>query len=252
VKTLLLDIETAPLTVHAWGLWDQRIGLNQILDSGRTLCWAAKWLGDKKVMFDSVHYSEERGMVSRIHNLIDECDSVIHYNGTKFDIPTLNKAFLLHNMPPPAPYKQIDLLKTARRQFRFPSNKLDYVAQALGVGSKTRHKGHDLWVGCMNGVDADWKVMEKYNKQDVLLLEKVYNRLLPWIPNHPNVGLYNNITEKACTNCGSVNVQKRGLSHSKVSTYQRYQCSDCGGWSRERLADKDVSRKHLLVRDNGG
>jgi DNA polymerase elongation subunit (family B) len=183
---------------------------------------------------------------------MDEADAVVTYNGNRFDIPTLQREFLLSGLPPPSPSKSIDLYRTVKRQFRFASNKLDFVCQQLGLGSKTHHKGMDLWTGVEAGDAASRKTMTTYNKQDVFLLEKLYNRLLPWIPNHPNVSLYNNLTEKACTNCGSVNVQKRGLSHSKIATYQRYQCSDCGGWSRERVADKTIDRRHLLVRDNGG
>ena len=76
---------------------------------------------------------------------------------------------------------QIDMLKIARKQFRFPSNKLDYVGKTLGVGAKTEHEGFDLWIKCMNRDGKAWKRMEEYNKQDVILLEKVYHRMLPWI-----------------------------------------------------------------------
>lgn len=75
-------------------------------------------------------------MLKQIHALLNEADAVVHYNGAKFDIPTLNKEFILHGLPPPAPYKQIDLLRTARSQFKFPSNKLDYIAQALDLGKR--------------------------------------------------------------------------------------------------------------------
>ena len=53
MKTLLIDIETKPHKAYCWGLFDQRIGLNQIVEPGGTLCWAAKWLGDpsSKIMF---------------------------------------------------------------------------------------------------------------------------------------------------------------------------------------------------------
>lgn len=253
MKILLLDVETSPNLVHCWGLWNVNVSINQIIDSGRTLCWAAKWLGDKqKMMFDSVHQSTSLEMVTRIHQLIDEADAVVHYNGSKFDIPTLQKEFLLHGLPPASPIKQIDLLRTARKQFRFPSNKLDYIAQALGLGSKVRHKGHELWVQCMAGDDKAWKVMERYNKQDVILLEKVYNRLLPWITRHPNRGLYVYTSgASSCTNCGSEKLQKRGLSYTSTLTYQRYQCQDCGSWMKSRISEKTPSKKHLLVRDNG-
>lgn len=250
MRILLLDIETAPITCHAWGLWDQRIGLNQVLEPGHTLCWAAKWLGDKKVMFNSVYASSPESMLDDIHDLLDAADVVIHYNGTKFDIPTLHKEFLVHNMEPPAPFKQVDLLKVVRKQFKFPSNKLDFVSQALGLGSKHKHKGHELWVGCMNDDEASWRTMERYNKQDVILLEKLYKRLLPWIHNHPSVPVQNHAVDApACPTCGSENVQRRGTSVTKTQRYRRYQCQECGTWSRSVICEK-VDKKNVLVRDS--
>ena len=97
-------------------------------------------------------------MLREIHKMLDKADAVCHYNGTRFDIPTLNKEFLLHNMLRPAPYKEIDLLKVARNQFKFTSNKLDYVVNALGLGGKVKHRGHDLWLGCMNNDLECWKM----------------------------------------------------------------------------------------------
>ena len=113
------------------------------------MCWAAKWLGESDITFASVQHTDSKAMLSGIHQMLDEADAVIHYNGTKFDIPTLNKEFLLHDMPPPSPYKQIDLLRTVRSTFRFTSNKLDYVTQQLKLGGKTKHEGHELWIKCM-------------------------------------------------------------------------------------------------------
>ena len=88
--------------------------------------------------------SKKKKMLTGIHKLIDQADVIITYNGARFDLPILNKEFLLHEMPPPAPYKQVDLLKVARNRFRFVSNKLDFVSQALGVGKKTAHAGFQL------------------------------------------------------------------------------------------------------------
>ena len=232
IKILLLDIETSPLTAYVWGLWDQNIGLNQIIDSSSTLCWAARWLGEKEVMFDSVHKSGHTKMIERIHALVDEADAVVHYNGRKFDMPVLHKEFLLLGMAPPAPYKDIDLLKVVRQKFRFPSNKLDYVSQALGIGNKVKHMGMGLWKDCMAGDGKAWKLMEKYNKQDVVLLEKLYNKLLGWIPNHPNHGLYVDSDTPVCRNCGTDKLQLRGFSFTTTGKYQRYQCKCCGSWGR--------------------
>ncbi len=105
-KILLLDIEMAPNVAHVWGIWDQNIGINQLQESSYVMCYAAKWLGDKKMVFDSVKKSGDKKMLEGIHKLLDEADAVIHYNGKRFDIPSLNKEFLLHGMFPPAPFKE--------------------------------------------------------------------------------------------------------------------------------------------------
>ena len=230
MRILLLDIETAPNIVHVWGLWQQNVGLNQIIASGYVMCWAAKWFGEREIFFDSVKQSKPRKMLQGIHKLLDEADAVVHYNGTRFDVPTLNKEFLTHGFSPPSKSKPIDLLKTARSKFRFPSNKLDYVSQILGVGHKVRHKGHQLWIDCMANDTAAWKVMEKYNKQDVVLLEKVYVKMLPWISNHPNHGTYDDTN--VCPNCGGTHYQRRGVEVTNAYKYPRYKCMDCGSWFR--------------------
>jgi len=234
IKILLLDIETAPNLVHVWALWQQNVSIKQIIDAGYVLCWSAKWYGEEKIYFDSIHQSDPKAMLVKIHKMLDECDAVIHYNGAKFDIPTLNKEFLLYKMKPPAPYKQIDLLRTARSQFRFPSNKLDYIAQKLKVGKKHAHAGHQLWIDCMAGKKSAWSTMKTYNMQDVTLLEGVYEILKPWIKNHPNVGLYNADPE-CCPTCGSTKFQARGEARTIARTYQRYMCKGCGAWFRGQV-----------------
>ena len=236
MKILLIDIETKPLTVYTWGLWKQNINISHIIDSSGILCFAAKWVGHDTVFFDSVKKSGLKRMLKRVHKLLSEADVVVHYNGSKFDIPVLNKEFLLQGMEPPATFQQIDLLKTARQRFKFPSNKLDYLAQSLGLGKKFKHAGFELWVKCMAG-DADaWKEMEQYNIQDVVLLEKVYDKLLPWIINHPSHSVHQGAD--LCTNCGSSALQKRGWAYTNAGKYQRYQCGSCGSWMRSKKTEK--------------
>lgn len=229
MKTLFLDIETAPNLVYCWGIWDQNIGINQMVSSSSTICWGAKWLGEKKILFDSVYQSSEKAMVRGIHKLLDEADVVITFNGKKFDIPTLNKEFLISGLNPPSPYKQVDIIQTARYTFNFQSNKLEYIVGQLGLGGKVKHNGFELWLGCIKNDPLSWRRMEKYNKHDVVLLEKVYNKMLPWINGMPNAG-FEGI--ECCPRCGSKKFQSRGISRTLSLTYKRYQCIECGGWFR--------------------
>jgi RNase_H superfamily len=247
MRILLLDIESAPNTAHVWGLWKQNISISQLLVSGYVLCFAAKWLEEDKVFYFSVKKHGKKKMLKAAHKLLSEADAVIHFNGTRFDIPTLNKEFLLNEMAPPATFQQIDLLKTARKQFKFPSNKLDYLAQVLGVGKKIKHAGHELWVKCMAGDLLAWEEMETYNIQDVYLLEKVYFKLQPWIMNHPSHAVF--AEADICSNCGGHNLQKRGFSYTQAMKYQRYQCQDCGTWMRSKKAEKTLT---TLTKDKNG
>jgi predicted PolB exonuclease-like 3'-5' exonuclease len=229
-KILFLDIETAPNIAYVWGLFDQNISHEHLEQSSYVLCWAAKWAGAKKGNYMSVQKWPAQQMLTGIHALLDEADIVVHFNGTKFDIPVLNKEFLKHEFKPPSPYKQVDMLRVMRGAFRFESNKMNSLLKDLGLGKKVEHRGHCLWVGCMKGDLACWKEMERYNRGDVVALEKLYKRVLPWIANHPNLGVY--ADRPACKNCGSINVQRRGREVAISKWYVRYQCQACGKWFR--------------------
>lgn len=243
MKILHLDIETAPNKVYSWGLFKQNISINQIVEPGYTLCYAAKWHEDDEVIFDSIHKSPEPDFIHGVWKLINEADAVVHYNGEKFDMPTLNKEFFLNDLAPPDSYHNIDLYKTVKKRFRFASNKLDFVCQQLGIGAKTQHTGMSLWNDCMAGDEESWKLMEKYNKQDVVLTQELYELLLPWIQRHPNHALYLDTDRPVCPNCGSTHVVKKGLETTLTMAYQRYRCQNCSTPIRGRNNTMTTEKK---------
>jgi len=247
MKRLLLDVECSPNLATVWGIWQQNIGINQLHETSRVMCYTAKWYGEKGIIFDSEYASDHINMIEGLHNLMQEADALIHYNGNRFDIPVINREFLKYSMPPLPPAKNIDLLRVVKKKFRFVSNKLDHISQELGLGKKVATGGHELWLSCMDNDPSAWKLMEKYNKQDVILLEKLYDRLLPWIDGHPNHGLYGDHKTMVCTNCGSKHLQRRGLQHSLTASYQRHQCQDCGTWMRERYTALDKEKSGLIL-----
>lgn len=183
----MLDIETTPLQVYTWGLWDQNIGINQIIKSTEMLCFGAKWLGEKSVNFKSVHHDGKKAMLEELHRLMDEADALVGWNSASFDHKHINREFLENKMTPPSPTKDLDLMTIVKANFQFPSNKLDYVAQKLGVGSKVKHSGFELWIGCMNDDKKAWAEMKRYQIQDVQLLDNLYDILLPWFPGSGSV-----------------------------------------------------------------
>jgi uncharacterized protein YprB with RNaseH-like and TPR domain len=184
MKTLFLDIETTPMQVYTWGLFDQNISIDQIIKSTEMLCFGARWLGERKVMFRSVYHDGKRAMLEDLHGLMDEADVLVGWNSAAFDHKHINREFLENGMMPPSTVKDLDLMSVTKANFLFPSNKLDYVAQKLDVGAKVKHSGFSLWLRCMDGDKKAWKEMKEYQIQDVNLLVDLYDILLPWlVPN---------------------------------------------------------------------
>ena len=228
VNVLTLDIETSAHTVRTWGLFKQNIGLNQIVEPGSTLCLAYKWFDETETHFLR---ADEPDYAQRVWDLLDAAHYVVHWNGTSFDIPHLQKDLILAGLMPPSPFKQIDLVRVARKQFNFASNKLDWVAQQLGVGSKVKHEGFDLWTACEAGDPDAWKRMEEYNRGDIAVTEGLLVKLLPWIPNMAHIGMYIG-TDRCCARCGNDDLKIEGYSYANSQKYILMHCTECGFWNR--------------------
>lgn len=247
VRVLFFDIENAPHDVYTWGLFNQNVGIGQIVEPGRVFGFAAKWLGEKEAYFYSDQEHTHEGMVKEAHRLLSEADVVVTYNGIGFDIPHMQREFLLAGLLPPKPYKQIDLLRVVRRQFKFASNKLDFVSQQLGIGHKTHHEGFPLWVKCMAGDERAWKKMAVYAKQDVKLTEKLYHYLLPWLTAVPHLGQMDG-SDHSCWACGGTKLRRDGTAFAFVTSYRLYQCQNCGAWVRgsTKLQDATTTRQQKV------
>jgi hypothetical protein len=244
LKTLFWDIEMRPLETYTWSLFPDSIPIVMVKKTQRIMSWAARWHHSPRMF-----YMDERDgyevMLDGIWNLLDEADAVVSWNGKGFDSKQIRRAFSMAGMVPPSPWKEIDLMLAVKSQMKFASNKLDHVAQEFGVGHKNK-VDMDLWLDCMgdNGpeaMEAGWRKMKRYNKQDVNLLVDLYDLLLPWLPYHPNVALINGIPF-ACPTCGSTELQKRGFFYSNAGVFQRYRCNACGAWPHDskRLATVEL------------
>ena len=93
-----------------------------------------------------------------------------------------------------------------------------------------------LWRRCFMGEKKAIKEMVDYNKQDIEVLDFVFERLYPFVPARVNYNLYGNELE-ACPGCGSHHVTKQGFKYTKANKYQQYRCSDCGTWFKSGRAE---------------
>jgi hypothetical protein len=251
-KVLILDIETTPIISYTWGLFDQNVALNQVIEDWSILSWAAKWLDSDKVFYSDTRNEKnprnDKNLLKEIWKLLDQADIVVGQNSTAFDIKKLNARFILNGMNPPSSFRQIDTMRIAKRHFKFTSNKLEYMSKNLCEEhvklTQRQFNGFDLWKACLAKNTKAFQELEAYNIEDVLATEELLKKLMPWNKSI-NFDVYNESFENICT-CGNSRFSKKGYVYSNLAKYERFVCTKCGKEhvSRENLLSKE-KRKSL-------
>jgi hypothetical protein len=252
-RIAVLDIETAPLQSHHWGLWQQNISLAQITVEWSILSFTNKWLGDKAIEYADTSQGDVRDdsvLLARLWEILDEADFVVAQNGKKFDLKKIKARMVMLGMPPFSPVVVIDTLLIAKAEFGFTSNKLEWMTTHLTKTKKRKHKkfpGFDLWTQCLLGNPAAWKEMRLYNIDDVVSLEELYYVIRPWAVGHPNVAAFWPDEKMRCAKCGHDKLTQRGYQYTQTGQYKRYSCNKCGGWSRSRYTLNTLEKRQALL-----
>jgi len=251
-RVLLYDLETSLETVTVFSLkYNDFIPPESIITERHIISVSYKWLGENKVHAISVlddpkrfakDIHDDQYVVKEFYKVLCEADVIVAHNGDNFDNRYLRTRLLYHGLPPLPPITSIDTYKIAKSTLLFNSNKLDYIGNFLGVGRK-KPTTSGLWMRAFNGDKRAIEEMVDYNKQDVRLLERVFLKLRPYMPNYVSRELFGGT---GCPRCGSKHVQSRGYHRALTRTYQRFQCQKCYGWFRELRATKK-STKHRII-----
>lgn len=244
MKILTFDIETSPHLSFHWRRWQENIPKQNTIAESATICWAAKWYGEKKIIGMADWIDGHEAMIQGIWDLLDEADVVIGFNSNKFDIKKVNAEFLRYGMAAPSPYQKIDLLLQTRKHFSFSSNRLKDLLKELELTPKLEDNANmQLWMDVVYGEKKSAQNrMFKYCKQDVGSTEEFYDYLLGWIDPHPNWGLFVDDVADAdnpvCPNCGGRHLVKHKKRYTKLKAYMQWHCQDCGKYSKGRKALK--------------
>lgn len=255
-KILTLDIERVPgrariqhrgLTVEGdfWDLsgWKYKIGrrihADEVIEWPRSICAAWRWRGTRTIHF-AAEWDEggRHGFLEAIWNAYDQADIVRGHNVKGFDTKKLKGEWWLMGLKPPSPYKTVDTLTIARREFGLESNTLDALLKRLGMPGKTdRYDAEVAKAACAGDVKAQRKIA-RYNKGDITASEALCDSLLGWDGTHPHLGLWNG-QERSCNQCGGTELtplgnegQSDGLVRAVTNSYAGYRCDGCGGLLR--------------------
>src|SRR5688572_2283985 len=239
-KIILFDVETSWVKGYFWNLWPQNgIPHDNIIEDWSILCGAWKELGKDKVHSVAVKsVGDDKEVVKKLRDVLSEASLVIHHNGDKFDIKKLNARLIYHGLEPLGKIATLDTLKEVKKVASFSSNRLDYLSKFFGGAGKL-HNSPSLWIDVMNGSKKALRDMVEYNKVDVLVLEKVYEKIKPYVKNHPHIGALKG-EDKNCTcrNCGSKNVKKNGIRYTAQGVKrQEIKCRDCHAYSLVKYED---------------
>ncbi len=182
-RKLFFDLEVSANIVFSWRIGrDISLSPDDIIKERAIICVCYKWEGDDRVHSIEWNKGDDKDLLVKFSKIINTADEVITQNGDAFDIKWLRARCIYHDIPVSPKFNSIDTLKMARSGFKFNSNKLDYMGQYLNLGKKIK-TDYGLWKDIMlNNSRTAMDKMVEYCKQDVNLLEQVYNKLKKFCP----------------------------------------------------------------------
>jgi len=235
-RRLFFDIETSPNIGLFWQAgYKKNIDYSNIIQERAIICICYKWEDEKQVhslQWDS-RQSDKKMLIDFI-KVANQAVEMVGHNGDKFDLAWIRTRCVFHRIDMFPKYLTIDTLKVARAKFRFNSNKLDYIAEYLGLGNKIKTE-FCLWKDILLRKDkVAMEKMVKYCKKDVTLLEDVFKILNPHIEPKTHYGVFVGEKRTTCPECGSddlVKKDRRILASGLIKVILR--CKTCGKYHNQ-------------------
>jgi hypothetical protein len=244
LRTLIIDLERVPGHCRAYDAKVKYINKAMWETPTRTICWAAKWLGEKPVEFASVWDQDDDHLAQRSWELFDEADAIITYYGKGADVPWLLAQWAKRGLGEPSTYHHFDLYATVKK-LGLESNSLDYAARFLDVATKVDKYDFRVGDAAVAGDEAAQRRIRRYNIGDIHSTEALYWPLLPHIKPHPHVAPNRYFEQMCCPRCGSSDIQRCGLYRPGVYTYAEYRCSVDRGVFKAEFHHKGPSVRAL-------
>ena len=235
-RTLIYDIEVSPCKGWFWGTGKQVVGANQILEPGKIICISYKFLKEKKVFNLSWDKNQcDKKMLEEFSKIVQTADIIVGHNGDAFDKKWVNARLAFHKLPTIKSSLTEDTLKQARKEFKLPSFKLDYLCKYFNIGRKVVNKT-DLWEKTVwENCRKNLAHMVRYCHNDVKILEKLYLRIYSHVSHKLNMSAFHN-DATLCPHCSAKSgIMKNGFYYTKAAKYQKFLCTSCANIFRNGI-----------------
>lgn len=173
----------------------------------------------------------EKRMLKDICKRMLAADVWLGHYACYYDLPFINTRLLYHELPIlPPNFALIDTWRISRNRLKLRNNRLNTVQDFLKLPTSKNSIKPEQWTRALGGHRPSMAYIVEHNRRDVLVLEEAYERLKPLVLDHPNRGLVDG--RGGCAVCGARKLQARGFHITRTRKYQRYQCQECGAWSK--------------------
>lgn len=248
-KIITWDLESAPNVGLVWGIYDQNVP--KIVQKGYVMGFAWKPLG-KKVqscyIWDFPLYktdpTNDIEVIKRWIQVASMADVLVGHNSKSFDDKMMMAGVMRHRLQPPTPFQSFDTKTSIKQVAKFTSNKLDDLGDEFGIGRKLQTGGIELWWACMNGDKKAQKRMVSYNKQDVVLTEKLYLHERTYAKSHPALNVLDRKPD-SCPRCGGAMELKNKYRATNTNLYAYYYCKECGGSAKSRIPEPKLPHERM-------
>ena len=223
-RILFYDIETTDLQA----------------DFGNMLAFGYKWLDEPDAhvisLLDTNKECLECGRVDAVSDkllvaaawpILASADAWVTWYGKGFDAKFLNTRVLDNGLTPLPPIPHIDLYFTAKCHLKLSSNRLANVQDFLNLPTVKTPLTKRVWRQAQAGHVPSIVYIIDHCEKDVLVLEEAYEKLKPYVRQHPYLG-----KRGTCRVCNSTRLQRRGKVASRAGKFVRVCCMECGAWGQ--------------------
>ena len=215
-------------------------------DFGNMIAFGYKWAGESEAHVLSlletnplcgecgrVDAVSDKPLVAAAWDVLAQADMWVTYFGKGFDLKFLNTRILDAGLSPLPPTPHVDLYFTAKHHLKLSSNRLANVQDFLNLPTAKTPLTKRVWRQAQAGHVPSIRYIITHCEKDVLVLEEAYEKLKPYVRQHPALGRIG-----SCRVCRGTHLQRRGPVVSKRGNLYRVACVDCGHWdTRVRGAD---------------
>jgi hypothetical protein len=242
-----LDIESFPGTWRTFANNTYEANLISEVTPNMPASFSFKPTGGRPITRGVWQFDTPEEFMKALWDVFDQNDYIIGHNVKRFDRTQSNTFFAQFGLPAPSDCKFPDTMTAIKARFRLPSYSLKYCLRFFKIGQKMETGGDSLWIDAEEGDEKAQAKMLRYNQNDTVQTEKLWNFLVDngWA-RLPVIDGYKK--GMSCPRCLCIEWQKRGIKPIVgKGLCQYYSCKRCNKQMPGEIVEEWTTLKASVV-----